>query len=210
MRAEPVPRDNSAMEIAAVLGPLALLLAILAAFMRTMPGLRALAMAAAVLGIAAGAANQIAWLWIGCAMALAIHAWRYFEARATLRRLTGDGEPSAGNLFAFVSRETLAPGQVLFKRGDAGDEMYLVVEGEIEIVELGKSMGPGQVLGEVALLVPSHKRTATARAKTEVTLARMTRRDMELTALQNPAFGFELLKLVARRLSADVERLERR
>jgi hypothetical protein len=38
----------------------------------------------------------------------------------------------------------------------------------------------------------------------------MTRRDMELTALQNPAFGFELLKLVARRLSADVERLERR
>jgi CRP-like cAMP-binding protein len=58
--------------------------------------------------------------------------------------------------------------------------------------------------------VPSHKRTATARAKTPVTLARMTRRDMELTALQNPAFGFELLKLVARRLSADVERLERR
>ncbi len=210
MRAGAVPRDNTKMEILAIAGPLALLLAILASFMRTMPGLRAFAMAAAVLGIVAGAAAQIAWLWIGCAMALAVNAWRHLEARNTLRRLTGDGEPSAGNLFAFVSRETLAPGQVLFKRGDAGDEMYLVVEGEIEIVELGKSMGPGQVLGEVALLVPSHKRTATARAKTPVTLARMTRRDMELTALQNPAFGFELLKLVARRLSADVERLERR
>ena len=210
MRAGAVPRDNTKMETLAIAGPLALLLAILASFMRTMPGLRAFAMAAAVLGIVAGAAAQIAWLWIGCAMALAVNAWRHLEARNTLRRLTGDGEPSAGNLFAFVSRETLAPGQVLFKRGDAGDEMYLVVEGEIEIVELGKSMGPGQVLGEVALLVPSHKRTATARAKTQVALARMTRRDMELTALQNPAFGFELLKLVARRLSADVERLERR
>lgn len=210
MRAVPVPRDNSAMEIPVVLGPLALLLALLAAFMRTMPGLRVFAMAAALLGIAAGAANQITWLWIGCAMALAVNAWRYLEARATLDRLTGDGEPSAGNLFAFVNRETLEPGQVLFKRGDAGEEMYLIVDGEIEIVELSKSLGAGQVLGEVALLVPSHRRTATARAKTKVTLARMTRRDMELTALQNPAFGFELLKLVARRLSADVERLERR
>jgi hypothetical protein len=38
----------------------------------------------------------------------------------------------------------------------------------------------------------------------------MTKRDMELTALQNPTFGFELLKIVARRLSEDVERLERR
>lgn len=198
------------MEIAAFLGPAALLLAILASFMRTMPGLRLFAMSASVLAIAAGAVGQIAWLWIGAAMALAINAWRHYEARATVRRLTGDGEPSPTALFAFVSRETLEPGQVLFKRGDAGDEMYLIVEGEIEIVELSKTLGTGQVLGEVALLVPSHRRSATARAKSRVTLARMTRRDMELTALQNPAFGFELLKLVARRLSDDVERLERR
>ncbi|MBI3506167.1 MAG: cyclic nucleotide-binding domain-containing protein [Proteobacteria bacterium] len=197
------------MEITTILGPLALLFAIVAGFMRTMPSLRILAMIAATLGIAAGGANQIAWLWIGSTMALAINAWRHMEGRATVRRLTGDGEPSASALFAFVNRESLAPGQVLFKRGDPGEEMYLVVEGEIEIVELGKSMGPGQVLGEVALLVPSHRRSATAKAKTQVTLARMTRRDMELTALQNPAFGFELLKLVARRLSEDVERLER-
>ncbi len=197
------------MEMITYIGPLALLCAILAGFMRTMPSLRVLAMAAAILGIAAGGAAQIAWLWIGSAMALAINAWRYMESRATVRRLTGDGEPSATALFAFVNRETLAPGQILFRRGDAGEEMYLVVEGEVEIVELGKSMGAGQVLGEVALLVPSHRRSATARAKTQVTLARMTRRDMELTALQNPAFGFELLKLVARRLSDDVERLER-
>ena len=197
------------MEIINYVGPLALLCAILAGFMRTMPSLRILAMAASVLGIAAGGLGQIAWLWIGSAMAFAINAWRYMESRATVRRLTGDGEPSASALFAFVNRETLTPGQVLFRRGDPGDEMYLVVEGEVEIVELGKSMGAGQVLGEVALLVPSHKRSATARAKTQVTLARMTKRDMELTALQNPAFGFELLKLVARRLSEDVERLER-
>ncbi|MBI1243551.1 MAG: cyclic nucleotide-binding domain-containing protein [Alphaproteobacteria bacterium] len=198
------------MDILHYVGPAALLVSIVALFMRTMPALRLLASIAAVLGIAAGAIAGTAWLWIGAAMALAVNLWRDFEARATVKRLAGEADPSPTALFALVARETLGAGQVLFKRGDPGEEMYLVVEGEIEIVELGKTLGAGQVLGEVALLVPTHKRTATARAKGAVTLARMTRRDMELTALQNPAFGFELLKLVARRLSDDVERLERR
>lgn len=198
------------MDILHYVGPAALLLAIVALFMRTMPALRLAASIAAALAIAAGALAGLSWLWIGAAMALAVNLWRDLEARATVRRLAGEADPSPTALFAFVARETLAPGQVLFKRGDPGDEMYLIVDGEVEIVELGKTLGSGQVLGEVALLVPSHKRTATARAKGTVTLARMTRRDMELTALQNPAFGFELLKLVARRLSDDVERLERR
>lgn len=198
------------MDILGLLGPVAVLAAVVALFMRTMPAVRRLASVAAVLTIGAGAVAGIAWLWIGAAMALAVNLWRDYEARATVRRLAGEAEPSPTALFALVARETLAPGQVLFKRGDPGDEMYLIVDGEIEIVELGKSLGPGQVLGEVALLVPSHRRTATARAKGAATLARMTRRDMELTALQNPAFGFELLKLVARRLSDDVDRLERR
>ncbi|MBC8793979.1 MAG: cyclic nucleotide-binding protein, partial [Tagaea sp. CACIAM 22H2] len=54
---------------------------------------------------------------------------------------------------------------------------------------------------------PSHRRSLTARTVTPVTLARMTKRDMELTALQNPAFGFEMLRLVSRRLSEDIDRL---
>jgi CRP-like cAMP-binding protein len=64
------------------------------------------------------------------------------------------------------------------------------------------------VLGELAMVVPSHKRSLTARTVTPVVLARMTKRDMELTALQNPAFGFEMLRLVSRRLSDDIGRLE--
>jgi hypothetical protein len=198
------------METTMFLGPVALCLALVAAFLHTMPALRLAAMAACIATMAAGYADGLAWLWIGAGLALLVHLWRYLQARATLERLTSEDVPSPAALFALVNRETLAPGQILFKRGDPGAEMYLVVDGEIEIVELAKTLGPGTVLGEVALVVPSHKRTATARAKTNATLARMTKRDMELTALQNPVFGFELLKLVARRLSDDVVRLERR
>lgn len=182
--------------------------AIASAAMRTMPLLRLIGMGAAALALAYGVASEIAWLSIAGAMALAAHAWRHLETRATIKRLAESEEPRPTALFAFVGREQRPADEVLFRKGEPGSEMYLIVEGWVELAEIGKRLGPGQVLGELAMVVPSHKRTLTARTVTPVTLARMTKRDMELTALQNPAFGFEMLRLVSRRLSDDIGRLE--
>jgi CRP/FNR family transcriptional regulator, cyclic AMP receptor protein len=182
--------------------------AIASAAMRTMPLLRYVGMLAAGLAVVYGLAAGPVWIAIASAMALAAHAWRHFETLATVKRLAESDEPRPTSLFAFVGREQHPAETVLFAKGDAGSEMYLIVEGWIELVEIGKRLGPGQLLGELAMVVPSHKRTLTARTVTQVTLARMTKRDMELTALQNPAFGFEMLRLVSRRLSDDVARLE--
>ncbi len=178
-----------------------------AAAMRTMPALRLIGMGAAALAAAYGLAIGSNWLLIAGVLGFAAHAWRYVEARATVRRLADADEPRPTALFAFVGREQHPADTTLFRKDEAGEEMYLIVEGWIELVEIGKRLGPGQVLGEVAMVVPSHRRTLTARTVTPVTLARMTKRDMELTALQNPAFGFEMLRLVSRRLSEDIDRL---
>jgi len=182
--------------------------AIASAAMRTMPLLRLVGMGAAALTLAYGLVSDVAWLSIAGAMALAAHAWRHFETRATIKRLAESEEPRPTTLFAFVGREQRPADELLFRKGEPGEEMYLIVEGWVELAEIGKRLGPGQVLGELAMVVPSHKRTLTARTVTPVILARMTKRDMELTALQNPAFGFEMLRLVSRRLSDDIGRLE--
>jgi hypothetical protein len=182
--------------------------AIASAAMRTMPLLRYVGMGAAALTIAYGLASGTVWISVAGALALAAHGWRHLETRATVKRLAESEEPRPTTLFAFVGREQHPVDSVLFRKGDRGTEMYLIVEGWIELVEIGKRLGPGQVLGELAMVVPSHTRTLTARTVTQVTLARMTKRDMELTALQNPAFGFEMLRLVSRRLSDDIARLE--
>jgi CRP/FNR family transcriptional regulator, cyclic AMP receptor protein len=182
--------------------------AIASAAMRTMPLLRLIGMGAAGLALAYGLASGTAWMSIASALALGAHAWRHLETRATIKRLAETEEPRPTTLFAFVGREQSSADEVLFRRGEPGEEMYLIVEGWVELVEIGKRLGPGQVLGELAMVMPSHKRTLTARTVTPVVLARMTKRDMELTALQNPAFGFEMLRLVSRRLSDDIGRLE--
>ncbi|MCM0018980.1 MAG: cyclic nucleotide-binding domain-containing protein [Tagaea sp.] len=196
------------MEILPSLALAAAAAAIASAAMRTMPLLRSVGMLAAGLALAYGLAAGLPWIAIAGGLALAAHAWRHFETLATIKRLAESDEPRPTTLFAFVGREQRPADTVLFRKGEPGSEMYLIVEGWIELVEIDKRLGPGQLLGELAMVVPSHKRTLTARTVTPVTLARMTKRDMELTALQNPAFGFEMLRLVSRRLSDDIGRLE--
>ncbi len=60
---------------------------------------------------------------------------------------------------------------IVFAIGDAGDEMYLIEEGMIELFfEPGKSpkyLGPGELFGELAYIVGNHVRTASAVALEE-------------------------------------------
>ncbi|MCA3246539.1 MAG: cyclic nucleotide-binding domain-containing protein [Azospirillum sp.] len=182
--------------------------AIASAGMRTTPPLRMAGMLAAVLVAAYGVVAGPAWLALAAGLALAAHAWRLLEARAMVERLANAEAPQPTALFALARQERCPADTVLFRKDETGDAMFLIVEGWVELVEIGKRLGPGQILGEVAMVVPSHKRSLTAKTVTPVTLARMTKRDMELTALQNPAFGFAMLRLVSRRLSDDVARLE--
>jgi len=73
------------------------------------------------------------------------------------------------------------PGQVIFEQGDEGDLVYVVEDGEVEIVrrladggeELLSRMGPGTYFGELAPLF-GLRRSATARAVAPTTLTAYT------------------------------------
>jgi CRP-like cAMP-binding protein len=62
-------------------------------------------------------------------------------------------------------------GETLFEEGDASDGVAALLEGTVEVVKRGRVLGvlgPGAVLGEVSMFVPSASRTATARALSPV------------------------------------------
>jgi len=64
-----------------------------------------------------------------------------------------------------------AAGSTLFEQGDPADGVSAILEGRVEVVRQGRvlaTLGPGSVLGEVSVFVPSATRTATARASTAV------------------------------------------
>lgn len=80
----------------------------------------------------------------------------------------------------------LDPGEELFRQGDTGAEVALLLDGVVEVVRDGRllvEIGPGAVLGERALLEGA--RTATVRAVTPVTVAlvdggTLAREDLEV------------------------------
>ena len=51
--------------------------------------------------------------------------------------------------------ETYQPGEIIFEQGDAAENMYVVKQGEVEIVVNGKIVevaGEGHIFGEMALI----------------------------------------------------------
>ena len=80
-------------------------------------------------------------------------------------------------LLAFASeRLNFAPGQDLFRQGDAGERAYVVIDGSVDIVvdtssgpQVIASRGAGELIGELALLCDA-PRTATVKAIDAVTV----------------------------------------
>jgi len=75
----------------------------------------------------------------------------------------------------------LSKGKTLVKQGDAGKELFLILDGVIGIEVDGESVaefGPGAVLGERALIEDHGQRTATMRAVTKCKVAAATRGDI--------------------------------
>ena len=132
-----------------------------------------------------------------------------------MRRLTRDVRAAASGadtsgvwLKPYMKARRRKAGSVLFRKGDVADRLYLLASGRVEFVEIGQSVGPGRVFGEIAFFAPHGRRTATARCAEDCAVLTLDQDTLRQIYYQNPSFGFELIGLVAGRLSADVARLE--
>lgn len=79
-------------------------------------------------------------------------------------------------------REHFEPHEIIFRQGDLGDRLYVIVEGEVELFQEGSSQAPrllarlgaGECFGEMAL-VNDKPRVATARSVTRANLLSVDR-----------------------------------
>jgi CRP/FNR family transcriptional regulator, cyclic AMP receptor protein len=93
-------------------------------------------------------------------------------------------------------------GQIVFQAGDAGDCMYVVIEGQIELSVRGQTverLGPGGVLGEMAL-IDHAPRSATAITLTDSRLVPIRRDRFDALVTRDPEFSIELMRIIVGRL----------
>ena len=107
------------------------------------------------------------------------------------------------DLFAIESDPRVCDaGEVIFRQYDMGAEMYVVLEGQVEL-RIGdtviETVGPGEPFGEMAL-IDQAPRTATAIARTDCKLAVIPEKRFLFMVQTHPHFAQRLMKVMADRL----------
>jgi CRP-like cAMP-binding protein len=141
---------------------------------------------------------------------LPINVVRLTEMTRLTRRVkaaTNNTDRSGIWLRPYMRTSRRKKGDVLFRIGDEAEHLYILIEGRIDFVEINASLGPGQMFGEIAFFSPERRRTATAVCGEDCVLLSIDQSTVRQLYFQNPGFGFEIVGLVAGRLSADVARL---
>src|SRR5262245_10256001 len=93
-------------------------------------------------------------------------------------------------------------GRTVFKEGDPGDTVYVVLDGKVDLRVNGRlveTVGPGGVLGEMALIEQA-PRVATATARTACDLQPISEARFMTMIQQTPHFALQIMKVIASRL----------
>lgn len=105
--------------------------------------------------------------------------------------------------FCDPSRLRVFPaGAVIFETGDPGTEMFVVQDGQVDIVIAGtvlETVGPDQFFGELALIDES-SRSAAAVARTDCQLLPLNQREFMFLVDEQPFFAIRVMKVLADRL----------
>jgi serine/threonine-protein kinase len=112
-----------------------------------------------------------------------------------------------------LPRRIAAAGEVVLREGERGDCAYLIIEGRCRVTQSSpqgelelRQMGPGEIFGELALLLDA-PRSATVSALTDTTLLVIDRVELQASgALEG--WSLTLLEALAQRFS-DLERRAR-
>jgi CRP-like cAMP-binding protein len=96
-------------------------------------------------------------------------------------------------------------GTVIFEQGTTGQEMFGIVEGEVEVRLPGgrvRTLGPQDTFGEMGI-VDSSPRSGTAVAVTDTQLAVIDRRTFLFLVHETPTFALDVMSSIAARVRAN-------
>lgn len=98
--------------------------------------------------------------------------------------------------------QSFSRGEIIFREGEPGDHLYIVAEGQVDIVADGQileTVETGGILGELAL-IDDKPRSAQAVARTDSMLAPVTRQHFLTLVQRTPLFALQVMRVMAERL----------
>ncbi|HME91911.1 MAG TPA: cyclic nucleotide-binding domain-containing protein [Myxococcaceae bacterium] len=125
----------------------------------------------------------------------------FLKAIELFSQITGEDLAPVALIAAEETRES---GEVIFAEGEAGDALYLVLDGRVRIdreEEVIAELGERECFGEMSILdgVP---RSATATAIEDTNLLKIARDDFQEILSEKPEIALGVIKVLSRRLRA--------
>lgn len=101
-----------------------------------------------------------------------------------------------------------AAGDTIFEVGELSQEMYVVVDGQVDIVlenKILETVNEGNIFGELALIDAS-PRSASAFARSDCKLVPIDQRRFQFLVQQTPYFAVHVMRVLAERLRRETLR----
>jgi len=114
------------------------------------------------------------------------------------------GESDIRHIVSFLRRKTFDAGDIIIKKGEPGKNLFIVINGTIEVIGEGgislAVMGTGEVFGEMSLL-SGNPVGATVKVVEPVTLLYMNGKEFRNILNRFPSLQMYFTRLLARRLA---------
>lgn len=102
----------------------------------------------------------------------------------------------------------LEPGTIVFRENDPGESFYIVISGDLEVImaidtpdeKLLSTLGPGEYTGEMSLVIPGGKRSASIRTRSKSHLWVMNRDDFDELLHRQPDVAYAMVRVMSERL----------
>lgn len=177
--------------------------------MQTLLPLRLIATASNVLFIAYAAFAGLDPIFILHALLLPLNIWRMLQ-QLQLRRSVRNTfvQPiDITKLMPFMTAEIFEDGSEIFQEGDPADRLYIVIDGEVSIDGMDKTIQKGGIFGEIGMFSTDGCRTVSVRAVGRVSTAWISR-PMVITIFErHPDFALALTKLITSRMADNQKKL---
>jgi hypothetical protein len=195
---------------AEILGYIAAALVFTTFSMKTMVPLRIVGIASNVFFIAYGYLNPAYPLLVLHCMLLPLNILRLrqMQSLVTETKAATEGDLDMNWIKPFTKTRDMAPGQVLFRKGEEATEIIFVMSGSLKIPELGVTIPPGEVVGELGMLSPDRKRTQSAICVDGGEILVITYDQVRQLFFQNPKFGYYFMQVASARLFENLKRAQ--
>jgi hypothetical protein len=177
---------------------------------QTMVPLRVANMVGCTFFVAFGALSGNVATFLLYLLLLPINAFRLHQMLNLVKkaRSTTQGDASMEWLKPFMTERKYRKGDILVKKGDTANEMFLTITAKFLVTEIGVELPPGRLMGELGFLTPNKQRTATVECTEDGQVLTITYEKLLEIYFQNPQFGYYFLVLTSQRLLENISRLE--